>query len=139
MSDTDRCARCGGDCPMTRCPECGGCENTGPGRIYGQCPACQPAASDREMPPCDICESGGEDCGACEGSGDADYDGDGRCWSCGGTGWAVPEHCCLCGGSSYCTCCRTCGQCVGTCRCPLTVQLHDGSTLILDGATGEDR
>lgn len=38
MSETDACSRCGGDCPMTSCPECGGCENTG----TQPCPACQP-------------------------------------------------------------------------------------------------
>jgi hypothetical protein len=27
VSDADLCARCGGDCPMTSCPECGGCES----------------------------------------------------------------------------------------------------------------
>ena len=38
MSETDACSRCGGDCPMTGCPVCGGCENTGEQR----CPQCQP-------------------------------------------------------------------------------------------------
>lgn len=37
MSDTDQCTRCGGDCGMSNCPECGGCENTG----VQPCPACQ--------------------------------------------------------------------------------------------------
>jgi hypothetical protein len=27
MSVTDLCARCGGDCGMSACPECGGCED----------------------------------------------------------------------------------------------------------------
>ena len=42
MGETDQCPRCGGDCPMTRCPECGGCENTGPGGTFRECPACVP-------------------------------------------------------------------------------------------------
>lgn len=46
VSDTDLCARCGGDCGMSNCPECGGCENTGPGRTCRRCPACDPEASD---------------------------------------------------------------------------------------------
>jgi hypothetical protein len=133
VSETDRCACCGGDCPMTGCPGCGGCENTG----TQPCPACQ--AADTEMPPCEICASGGGECAAGDGTGDENYDGDGGCWACGGTGWAIPEHCCLCGGSPYCTCCRTCGQCVGTCQCPVTVQLHDGSTITLGPAAGENR
>lgn len=125
MSETDACARCGGDCPMTSCPQCGGCENTGP----QPCPACQPQASDREMDPCDICADP-EPC---------DCDDPEECYRCYGSGEYVPEHCCLCGGSPYCNCCRTCGQCVGTCRCPVTVQLADGGALTLEGADGEDR
>ncbi len=46
MSDTDLCARCGGDCGMSNCPECGGCENTGPGMTFRACPACEPEAID---------------------------------------------------------------------------------------------
>ena len=41
MSNTDLCARCGGDCGMSTCTECGGCENTGPGGTFRECPACQ--------------------------------------------------------------------------------------------------
>jgi hypothetical protein len=37
VSSTDLCAHCGGDCPMTDCPTCGGCENTG----EQPCPDCQ--------------------------------------------------------------------------------------------------
>lgn len=42
MSNTDLCAFCGGDCGMSSCPECGGCENTGPGGTFRDCPACAP-------------------------------------------------------------------------------------------------
>jgi hypothetical protein len=27
---------------MSRCRECGGCENTGPGGTFRECPACDP-------------------------------------------------------------------------------------------------
>jgi len=118
MSDTDQCARCGDDCPMTSCPECGGCENTGT-------QPCQPDASTREMPDCEICADP-EVCDCLDPD---------ECSACYGTGQYVPEHCCLCGGSPYCNCCRTCGECVGTCSCPVTVQLADGGTLTLGGAT----
>jgi hypothetical protein len=132
VSDTDRCARCGGDCPMTNCLVCGGCENAG----TQPCPACQPVAGDREMPPCDICEYERDECGNCEGSGD-----DGSSWgcmTCGGSGEVTPEHCCACGGSPYCTCCSRCGaSCIGECKCPVMVQLADGGTLTLEGADGE--
>jgi hypothetical protein len=117
MSTTDQCARCGGDCPMTRCPECGGCENTG----VQPCPACQPPAGDREMPECEICT----DPEPCE------CDDPDECDRCYGSGEYVPEHCCLCGGSPYCDGCRRCGQCIGTCKCPIKVQMSDGSTRTL--------
>ena len=132
MSATDACARCGGDCPMTDCPECGGCENTG----EQPCPACQPSAPDAEMRPCEICADGPtEECGTCEGSGYDDFSADGRCVDCGGVGAFTPEHCCACGGSPYCTCCRTCGaSCIAACRCPVTVRRADGSTMTLGGA-----
>jgi hypothetical protein len=85
------------------------------------------------MSPCDICEYERNECSNCEGSGD-----DGSSWgcmTCDGTGEVVPGHCCVCGGSPYCTCCRTCEECVGTCKCPVTVQLADGGTLTLGGAS----
>ncbi len=98
MNVTDLCARCGGDCPMTSCPECGGCENTG----TRPCPACQPQPAGQEMPRCGIC--------------------------------ADPKLC-ECG-SPNCARCRTCGQCVASvCECPVEVQLADGGTLTLDGAS----
>ncbi|MEV1178980.1 hypothetical protein [Nonomuraea sp. NPDC049784] len=55
--------------------------------------------------------------------------GDSDCWDCGGTGMVAREveHCCDCGGSPYCQCCRTCGaDCLGDCRCPVGVYLEDG-------------
>lgn len=75
----------------------------------------------------EVCPSGGcnetEDCRACEDGDNEEYDG--RCYSCGGLGWRVPEHCCQCGGSPYCQCCRTCGGYVGTCKCPIPTE-RDG-------------
>jgi hypothetical protein len=134
MSDTDQCARCGGDCPMSSCPECGGCENTG----TQPCPACQPQASDREMRPCHICDYEREECGACDGTGDDGY-GSWGCLSCGGTGEVTLEHCCACGGAPYCTCCSKCGaECIAECSCPVTVQLVGGGTLTLGPAAGDD-
>jgi hypothetical protein len=116
---------------MTSCPECGGCENTG----TRPCPACQPQGTGREMPLCDICEYVREECGACDGTGDDGYDPWG-CPTCGGSGEVTPEHCCACGGPPYCACCRTCGaSCIGDCKCPVTVQLADGGTLTLGGAS----
>ena len=70
MSDTDQCARCGGDCGMSRCPECGGCENTGPGGTFRECPSCQldrtaaELALEDDWEPCDNLrpgETGGTD------------------------------------------------------------------------------
>lgn len=40
MSVTDLCSYCGGDCGMSGCPQCHGCENTG----EQPCPACEPPA-----------------------------------------------------------------------------------------------
>jgi len=117
MSDTDLCARCGGDCGTSSCPECGGCENTG----TQPCPGCQPQASDREMPECEICAYP-EPCD-CD---DPDY-----CSRCYSSGVYVPHHCCDCGGSPYCDCCPNCGRCVADCGCPVEVQMSDGSTRTL--------
>ena len=92
---------------------------------------------DHEEPECNVCVHGQQECGNCDGSGD-----DGSSWgclTCGGSGEVVPDHCCACGGSPYCNCCRTCGaECIGDCTCPVTVQRADGSTLTLPGAGLED-
>ena len=123
MSETDACARCGGDCPMTGCRVCGGYENTG----EQPCPGCQLQAGEQEMDyPCDICTEPGP----------CDCDDPDECERCYGSGVYVPEHCCVCGGSPYCVCCRACGaECIGECKCPVTVQRADGSTLTLGAAS----
>src|SRR5690349_21397625 len=91
MSETDLCARCGGDCPMTRCPECGGCENTGPGRSYRRCPECDPEVSgDIDL---------GGDWEPC------DHDHDDDCYDGAGNFACHHEHCFNCGG------CRCPGYC----------------------------
>lgn len=73
--------------------------------------------------PCDVCRDGEAECG-CGGEWD-----DCRC---DGSGWAVPDHCCDCGGSPYCVKCHKCGaECFGSCTCPVTVQLADGGELVL--------
>lgn len=76
---------------------------------------------------CDICADGEEECTSCDGNGEDDggYD----CGTCYGSGYAIPDHCCDCGGSPYCQCCRSCGSPnAGTCNCPITVQRSDGTT-----------
>lgn len=63
---------------------------------------------------------------------DCDCEAGDDCPLCHGTGWYVGEHCCVCGGSPYCLCCRTCGaSCVGDCSCPIAVQLEGGGELVL--------
>jgi hypothetical protein len=58
------------------------------------------------------------------------YPGWEDCETCGGKGRYLPEHCCACGGSPYCQCCRTCGaSCVAACTCPISVTLESGKTL----------
>lgn len=75
--------------------------------------------------PCDICRDSERECGC---GGDDSYD----CYSCNGSGWRVPEHCCDCGGSPYCVKCHRCGaSCAGGCDCPITVELESGATLTL--------
>jgi len=81
----------------------------------------------RQPEPCWTCENP-ETCD-CE-----NYDeyADPGCDRCGDTGYYVPSHCCACGGSPYCQCCRACGaECIGECKCPVEVTLHDGGTLTL--------
>ncbi|WP_157251078.1 hypothetical protein [Nonomuraea typhae] len=91
---------------------------------HEQQPACEcgPDDSCTACVPCDVCREDEEECGC---------DGDG-CYSCDGSGYRIPEHCCDCGGSPYCVKCHTCGvECIGECRCPVTVQLSDGGRLVL--------
>lgn len=78
--------------------------------------------------PCRTCEQGGSECESC------DEHGEDTCTACYGIGWRIPEHCCDCGGSPYCDCCKTCKQCVATCQCPVKVPMSDGSTLTLGPA-----
>lgn len=74
--------------------------------------------------PCEVCADGEQECGCCGEDPD--------CLSCDGSAYAVPDHCCDCGGSPYCVRCHTCGAyCVGSCKCPITVQFQDGSTRTL--------
>jgi hypothetical protein len=76
------------------------------------------------------CGFPGVECGC--GSGEELWDGRLVCASCHGSGWVIREHCCVCGGSPYCTCCSRCGAaCVSQCDCPITVQLEGGRELIL--------
>lgn len=91
-----------------------------------------PPETEIDEDPCDICESGGEECMSCEAT--ADYE---DCYTCGGSGFRIPDHCCDCGGSPYCDCCKTCKQCVATCKCPVNVAMSDGSTLTLGPAREE--
>lgn len=73
---------------------------------------------------CYFCEDGEEECPC--GGGDG-YD----CHTCGGTGYYVPSHCCVCGGAPYCHCCRTCeASCIGDCRCPAVVLTEDNRQLV---------
>jgi hypothetical protein len=77
-----------------------------------------------------------EDCGSCDGSGEAEDDWeDEGCSACYGTGRREVDHCCQCGGSPYCNCCPKCSAAnIGGCACPVSVQLLDGSTLVLPPA-----
>jgi hypothetical protein len=84
---------------------CGKCGTT---RHEGACP---------DPLPCDVCEEEVE-CGC-----DDEWD----CYSCGGSGYRVPEHCCDCGGSPYCMVCSRCSApCAGSCSCPIPVLSYDG-------------
>jgi hypothetical protein len=105
---------------------------------HPQCPehepqnaAPNPTEDDYEFD-CDTCRDEWEDCCDCEGGGEDDYASDGLCSSCGGSGGRVPSHCCKCGGSPYCNCCPKCGGgYVGACKCPIEVQLSDGTTKVV--------
>lgn len=70
---------------------------------------------------CLICADGPQECPC--------YGEHGReCMACGGTGEAIPEHCCDCEGSPYCVRCHICGDpCAGNCSCPIPVTRADGS------------
>lgn len=84
MSDTDQCPRCGGDCGMSDCPACGGCENTG----VQPCPGCNPEseAYDRDDEPCQ-------------------HEHDENCYDYQGFSSCRHTHCFNCGG------CRCPGYC----------------------------
>ena len=110
MSDTDQCARCGGDCGMSRCPECGGCENTGPGGTFRECPSCQLDRTAAELALEDDWEPCDHDC-------DEDCYNDYDEWDC------RHRHCFNCGG---------CG-CPGYCDDYVTYNLRPGETGGADG------
>jgi hypothetical protein len=88
MSDTDHCSRCRGDCGMSNCPECGGCENTG----VQPCPDCQPGPigtisdGDWDDEPCD--HDCTEDCYDEYGEPDCRHQ---HCFNCGGCN--CPGYC----------------------------------------------
>lgn len=70
--------------------------------------------------PCDICNDP-QDC-------ECENEWSDECYRCGGFGFYVREHCCACGGSPYCQCCRKCGSgYVGHCKCPMPVERADGT------------
>lgn len=96
-------------------------------------PSAAATAADEPMDACEICTDGWEDCGNCDGSGDdMDAGTDEGCYRCGGRGRIIPDHCCACGGSPYCTCCSKCGAPnAGYCGCTITVQRADGTTRTL--------
>lgn len=89
-------------------------------------------------PACLVCADGPEECRSCDGAGE-DPGGYGSCSTCGGTGAAIPDHCCDCGGSPYCMKCHTCGApCAGSCQCRITVKLQDGRELELPPPDPDD-
>ncbi len=81
MSDTDACSCCGGDCPMTSCRECGGCENTG----VQPCPVCEP--------PPGVLSDGGWDDEPCYHEHDEECEDE---W--GYLRYCTHQHCMNCGG-----------------------------------------
>jgi len=69
---------------MTRCPECGGCENTGPSGSYRRCPTCDPEVSnDIDL---------GDDWEPCE------HEHDEECYDYQGFDQCYHQHCMNCGG-----------------------------------------
>ncbi|HWU23772.1 MAG TPA: hypothetical protein VN088_19695 [Nocardioides sp.] len=124
--DEAACRVCG--CTETAaCP--GGCHWVPDPQMGDLCSACAlRAAADEDD--CEVCAGGGEECSSCDGSGG---DGYGEyCQACGGAGSAVPDHCCFCGSGPYCVSCHRCGAaCIGGCRCPVQVQMSDGSVKTL--------
>lgn len=127
MNDTDQTRKA----PLCWCAYGGeGLES-----VHPQCPqhGSEPAPpedddADEEID-CDICKDEWNECDSCGGDGTSDYSGDGSCYDCGGSGGHIPSHCCACGGSPYCNCCKKCGGgYVGACKCPIPVQMSDGST-----------
>ncbi|MEU4229521.1 hypothetical protein AB0F17_34935 [Nonomuraea sp. NPDC026600] len=73
-------------------------------------------------------------CGEYEDETECDCDGISFCWDCNSSGMVERpvEHCCYCGGSPYCQCCKICSvSCIGDCRCPIGVYLQDGRLVTL--------
>lgn len=77
---------------------------------------------------CPVCADGPEECG-CYGELGAE------CMQCGGSGEAVPEHCCDCEVvGPYCVRCHKCGaECVAAnnCNCTYTVERADGTVMTI--------
>lgn len=80
---------------------------------------------------CPVCADGPEECDGCYGESD-EFD---PCMRCGGSGVAVPEHCCDCEVvGPYCVRCHKCGaECVAAynCRCKYTVERADGTLMTI--------
>ncbi|MFG2245521.1 hypothetical protein [Spirillospora sp. NPDC048823] len=75
--------------------------------------------------PCVVCADGPQECSC--------YGEDPECMLCGGSGEAVPEHCCDCEVvGPYCVACHRCGaSCAGNCSCPITIERADGTHVTL--------
>ncbi len=81
--------------------------------------------------PCPVCADGPQECDGCYGDG---CDGGGyECVRCGGSGEAIPEHCCDCRVvGPYCARCHQCGaECAGNCGCPIPVTRADGTVVTI--------
>jgi len=86
---------------------------------------------DEFVDPCPVCADGPVECSSCYGDG---VNGGGyECTRCGGSGQAIPDHCCDCRTvGPYCMRCHKCGaECAGNCRCPITVTRADGTVATL--------